>query len=76
MQRCSYNIAYDSYYYSQTHSGMAEIRARDGLIEIRGNRSGEITVYLKHPTGDYVTHVLKITVLPNPVDIYSCTTPV
>ena len=75
MQRCSYHIGYDSYYYTQSYPGMAEIRARDGLIEIRGNRSGEITTYLKHPTGDYITHILKITVLPDPVDVYPCTTP-
>ncbi|MDC0506134.1 S8 family serine peptidase [Candidatus Gracilibacteria bacterium] len=73
--RCEYRFNYSSYTYTESHNNMAEIRARDGLMQIRGNRSGTITMHLQSYNGDYTSHILNITVLPNPLQEYNCDTP-
>ncbi|NDK08446.1 S8 family serine peptidase [Candidatus Gracilibacteria bacterium] len=66
----------NGYNYTESKRSMLRFRKYKTALRIYADATGKATVYIRSPTGRYITHIFNITVNPLPVKLFNCETPV
>jgi len=73
---CRYKIWNAGYYYTESRSGIADIDTGKTSFRIKWKSQGTIKLYIKAKYANYISHIITVNVLPEPVREYDCVMPV
>lgn len=75
-ETCTTTWVHDGITYTTSRSDAFEIDYGNSTIRAKWLAVGTATVYIKSRYGDYIRAIMRVTVLPEPPQVYECETPV